>query len=434
MVEKRLFDVAEKALIMLKREGAEKATCASALNRTTELNVNNGEFTLLRTLFSRSLMISAHVDGKRGSASMNDFDDESLERAVKECIEAAHAAQSDPAWDISDSSNGGSFKDGDLEADMDALYERTEELLNTIAKEYPKVTVEQLIVTHVNSQSIVMNTNGVKFDFERGQYGVSLSMCGVDGDEVSSLVGGGVMTADLSRPFIDIGSLRYDISSVEKQIHTKPLEGKFEGTVIFTPDCFGSLLYTALSGFAGEASMINGTAIWKDKLGCRVMHPGLTVSFAPWDERIVCGQRMTGDGYNARDFEMITGGVLNGFILSNYGANKTGHRRSPNTSSAMIVSPGDLSFDELISGTEKGIIVGRFSGGAPSANGDFSGVAKNSFLVEKGEITCALRETMVSGNLERMFNDLKGLTRDCVCDGTAVLPWAAFGGITIAGK
>ena len=434
MVEKRLFDVAQKALSMLKGEGAEKATCAVALTRTTELNANNGEFTLLRTLFSRSLILSGHIEGKRGSASMNDFDDESLENAVKECMEAARAAQSDPAWDISDASNGGSFKDGDLEADMDALYERTEELMNTIAEDYPKVTVEQLIVTHANTQTVVVNTNGVQFDFERGQYSVSLSMCGVDGDEVSSLAGGGVIAADLSKPFIELGSLKYDISSVEKQIHTKALEGKFEGTVILTPDCFGSLLYTALSSFAGEGAMINGTAIWKDKLGKQVMHPGLSVSFAPWDERIVCGQRMTGDGYNAKDFDMVTNGVLNGFILSNYGANKTGHLRSPNTSSAMIVAPGEKSFEQIIAGTEKGIIVGRFSGGAPSANGDFSGVAKNSFLVENGKITCALRETMVSGNLENMFNDLKDLSKDVVCDGMCALPWAAFGGITIAGK
>ncbi len=434
MIEKRLFDVAQKALDMLKGEGAEKATCAVALSRTTELNANNGEFTLLRTLFSRTLSLSAHIEGRRGSAAMNDFDDESLERAVNECMEAARAAQSDPAWDISDSSNGGSFKDGDLEADMDALYNRTGELLGTVAKEYPKVVVEQLIVTHQNTQTVVMNTNGVKFDFERGQYSVSLSMCGVDGEEVSSLAGGGVIAADLSKPFIELGSLRCDISSVEKQIHTRAVEGKFEGTVILTPDCFGSLLYTALSGFAGESAMINGTAIWKDKLDEQVMHPGLTVKFAPWDERIVCGQRMTGDCFNAEDYEMISRGVLKSFILSNYGANKTGHRRSPNTSSAMIVSPGELSLDELIAQTEKGIVVGRFSGGAPSANGDFSGVAKNSFLVENGKIVGALRETMVSGNLEKMFNDLKGLTKDPVCDGMCALPWAAFGGITIAGK
>ena len=78
--------------------------------------------------------------------------------------------------------------------------------------------------------------------------------------------------------------------------------------------------------------------------------------------------------------------------------------------------------------------MGRFSGGQPSSNGDFSGVAKNSFLIENGKIGPALSETMIAGNLADMLNHLRAVSREQVADGMSVLPYMAFDGITISGK
>lgn len=79
-------------------------------------------------------------------------------------------------------------------------------------------------------------------------------------------------------------------------------------------------------------------------------------------------------------------------------------------------------------------MVGRFSGGAPGISGDFSGVAKNSFLIENGKITDAVSETMISGNLAEMLNSLVDISSDTVADGESVMPYAAFSGVTVSGK
>ena len=121
-------------------------------------------------------------------------------------------------------------------------------------------------------------------------------------------------------------------------------------------------------------------------------------------------------------------------MISQYVANKTGFPRAKNTSGSIIMKNGGKPLDEIIAGIDKGIVVGRFSGGQPSSNGDFSGVAKNSFLVENGKITDALSETMISGNLADMLNSVYGISSETVADGSSVLPYAAFSGIIVSGK
>ena len=143
---------------------------------------------------------------------------------------------------------------------------------------------------------------------------------------------------------------------------------------------------------------------------------------------------MSDDGFLSEDFDVIRNGVLQSFLLSFYVSNKTGLPRAKNSSGALIVGGGERTVEQIIGGIEHGIIVGRFSGGEPSANGDFSGVAKNSFLIEHGKVVGAVNETMIGGNLAKMLFSLHALSKEREADGASVLPWAAFDGITISGK
>jgi PmbA protein len=74
--------------------------------------------------------------------------------------------------------------------------------------------------------------------------------------------------------------------------------------------------------------------------------------------------------------------------------------------SNMIIQPGNKTLEEIISEIDKGIIVRRFSGNVRPESGDFSGIAKQASLIEKGEIKHALKETMIAGNA---FEALKNI-------------------------
>ena len=100
----------------------------------------------------------------------------------------------------------------------------------------------------------------------------------------------------------------------------------------------------------------------------------------------------------------------------------------------IMVAAGDTPLEDIIQGIDKGLLVSRFSGGEPASDGTFSGVAKNSFLIENGRIGQAVSETMISGNLGGMMKQLRGISQERVSDGGGILPWLAVDGITISGK
>lgn len=429
-----LLTVTEKGIDKLKALGADSARVSASVSVTHEFNVDSGKFSLFRTLFDRSLSMMAIKDHKKGVYATNKTDDESIDMAAEQCMAVARSATPDEAWALAPESAHMKFCEENTAADLDRLFERSTQLLETIKEKHPKIILEQMIVTHGEKEGVYRNTNGAVYESKEGFYGVDLMFSAHEGEKCSSFFGVGVTCEDLDTPFYELGSIKKDLAGVEKQVDTCSVEGKFTGTVLLTPDSLAGFLGSVIGNFAGERAVLEKTSIWLDKVGCQVADKRLTVSFPVECEGIVGRDNYTAEGFLCEDFTLIRNGVLTAFPLSLYVANKTGLQPVKNSLDCMVVSPGDKSFQQILSGIDKGLLVGRFSGGSPGISGEFSGVAKNSFLIENGKISHAVSETMISGNLSDMINSLVDISSETVMDGTSILPYAAFSGITISGK
>lgn len=414
--------------------GAQTAQCFVKESETREFNVDGGEFSLFRTLFDRAVSLTVFKDKRKGSVSINKFDEGSVRALAENCVRSAESSSPDEAWEICSSGQKQDFVQGVPVPDTEKLFMRTQELMRDISARHPKILMEQMIVSHEYSKRVYMNTSGNTYSSVTGKYIVSLMFSGHDGEKSSSFYGTDVVLDNLDRPFIECAQFERELSDVEKQIDTVPASGKFVGTVVFTPACLASTLYSVCSNFASDGVLLDGTSIWKDKLNQKVASDKLSISLNPYDKRIICGERYTGEGYLSSDYDVIKDGVLKSFMLSRYVANKTNNEMAKNGSFALVVENGQKPLSEIIAGIDRGLLVGRFSGGNPGANGEFSGVAKNGFLIENGKITDSVSETMISGNLADMLNDLVGISRETLSDGSVVVPYMAFGGITVSGK
>ena len=429
-----LKSIAREVIEKLKVGGADMAQCTLALTEKREFNMDGGAFSLFRTTFGQSLQLTAYKGGRRGTLAQSSLSPEAIDKAIGECLALADAASPDDAWEIAPSFGERSFGAGTREPDVDGLFARTRELADDIKARYPKVMIEQMIVDHTGCDSVYADTSGNLYRDESGSYNVSLMFSGHEGEKASSFFSSGFSTASLDAPFISLGSVEMLLAAAEKQITTEAVDGKFVGTVIFTPECVGELLSSIVDNFASGNALIEGTSIWKDKLGEVVADESVTVAIAPHTDEILHRQEYTGDGYPTENFYLIEKGVLRSFVASVYAANKAGIERSKNTSSAFVVAGGEKSLDELIASVDRGLLVSRISGGRPASSGDFSAVAKNSFLIEDGKIGAAVSETMISGNLAEMLMHPAGASAERVADGYTLLPYLAFSGITVSGK
>ena len=432
---KDLRELASFVLGLAKEAGADSAQTVAARRTTREFNVESGKFTLLRTLFDDSLSVTVFCGGRQGAVSVNRFDDETMRNAVRDAAEAAKAAAPDPAWEIDRSGRECIFEDGPAEADAEMLFARAKEYLAMSEEKFPKLLIEEMIAEHSFTHAVYANTYGTLYESKKGGYRFSSGYSAHEGEKSSHSFGSGALLTDLSVPFMECAMTEREMADTEKQASPVPFEGKMTGTVLFTPGCLADVVFgTILGSFVSDMPLIDGTSTWKDKLGTQVADPRITLRLAPHDPKIRLGADYTGEGFLTEDFDVIKDGVLQSFVLSQYGANKTGGVRSGNASGAMVCPAGDKPLADIIAGIENGIMIGRFSGGQPGANGEFSGIAKNSFLIRDGKIVCALSEAMISANLNEMLFKLRDVSCETADDGTSSIPYMAFDGVTISGK
>ena len=399
-----------------------------------ELNIENGGFKLLRTVFNNAVSVKVFSGTKMGSAGGNAMTEEGLRKVVNEAKAAAESASEDPCHDIAPDQGKELFRRGIYEPDMEKFIERIREFLETVAKEYPEVRIMSGIGSFDRWHWLSRNTNGTEFEGIGGQYHFSAEICASDGERTTGLDYTGVSMKTLDQPLIEMGDFRRHLEDIRKSIRPETLEGKFEGTLILTPGCAENFIYMLLSNYISDGVVINGTSQWLNKVGEQVADEKLTITLNPFDERIVAGECGTANGFRSEEVTLIEKGVLKTHWLSLYGANKTGRPVVKNTGSDLVVAPGEKTLEELIASVDKGLIIGYYSGGEPGANGEFSGVAKNSFLIENGKIKGAVTETMVNGNLGEAFRRIRGISREVLCDGGSVVPYIAMDGIVISGK
>lgn len=419
---------------LLKERAVEKYAFSLRESEKQELNTEGDTFKLMRTVFGGGAGVTVYQAGRKGSASGNDLSEEGLAALTESALAAAESAPEDPAHDIAPDQGKHAFTQGAVEADFDRFFDRLEEMQTDIAAEYPSVHVMEMVADHTAGRTIYRNSNGTCAESVSGWYDVTVEFSAGDGEKNTGLEYAFQRLDSLDGKLIDLGDFRRKFEAIQRQIDPAPLSGKFEGTAVFTPGCLLDFIGMTLDNYTGGGVILDGTSQWLDKVGEKVADERITIGFDPFDPRIVCGERLTGDGYLSEPVNVIENGVLKAHMLGLYAANKTGRPVLKNDGSDLIMKPGAESLETILAGIEKGLLIGGFSGGHPGANGEFSGVAKNSFLIEHGRVTRAVTETMINGNLGEMLQHVRGISKETDDSGLFSLPYLAVDGIVISGK
>ena len=425
-------EAARYALGALLKAGSAKASCSVSTSTRYELNVERAKIDLLRTTMNVDVHLMAIQDEKKGNMRLNSLEKPAIDQAVTDTLAMAAASQPDPAFDIAEKQEPASFASGSSEPDLDAMYDRVQEFLAIVAARYPTIMLRQAYLSFNRRNSRLLNSNGVHFQTAQGVYRFTALFSGQEGDDISSFSYTGCSMRDLERELLACGSMDIMLRQATEQVRTRPVQGKFTGDLIIAPDCLGSFL-GFLTWSLSDGPLIAGTSVYKNSLGEEIASPQFTLHSRPVSSEIADGYFLTDDGYVAGNSTIVDQGVLQTYLLSLYGANKTGRQRAVNNGGCYVVESGDTPLEDLIGQVERGVLITRFSGGSPSSNGDFSGVAKNSYFIEDGRVAYPIRETMVSGNFVESYRHLIA-SRQRIDYGYAIFPWIRMPGITVSGR
>jgi PmbA protein len=412
--------------------GADAAQVSLSDSKKHELNVEAGAINLLRTTYDTGIRLTAHVDKRKASTSLNKTDAEAIDAAARQVVDDARSSEQDEANAIAEYQPPKEFSRGPLAPDLDAMYERLDAFLRHAKTAYPDTILEQVILDHAGGLRVFQNSNGVDYCSNDGAYHCMLMFTTRRGGKSSSFNVAGFSAGELDRDLTDYAGVDRLLRESVEQVETEAVRGKFTGDLIMTPEALDDLLAFVARSLS-DGAMISGTSLFKDKLHEEIASPLLTLRSTPRNDQLAEGYAITRDGYEALDATIIHRGTLQSFLLSLYGARKTGKPMAVNNGGCYVVDPGETSLEDGIRRVERGVLMVRFSGGNPAENGDFSGVAKNSYYVEDGAVRHPIRETMLSGNLADVLRSVRWVSRERVNFGTSLLPWVCASGVTVSG-
>lgn len=422
-VDYSVANAAEQALAALRQRGFDHAQVTVSDTRRCELNLAHNEPSLLRSNETRRLAATGIVGGRRASAEGSDLSADGVALLVDELWTSAGSAPPDEANAVSTGQQLSVAK-GPREADPTALATALRTLLDWRASHTPTMMIEEALAAHVHRVSHTVTTGGSAIDCDMGWCEMSVFGLARDGGRTSSFNHAGG-TADALTGLPSRFGVERMMRELTRQVHTQPLAGRFVGDVVLAPGAVGDLL-SWLMGQLRDGPLIDGSSVYRQQVGALIASPLLTLKSrydAPG-----CAP-LSADAFVTPAVTLLDAGRLTQLTPSLYGSRKTGVPHKPVAGEGWELSAGGTALADIIAAVPRGALVDRLSMGSPAPNGDFSGVIKNSFLLEGGRVGAALAETMISGNVAQMLKDIVAVSRERIDSGSDALPWLRIGGL-----
>jgi PmbA protein len=192
------------------------------------------------------------------------------------------------------------------------------------------------------------------------------------------------------------------------------------------------LLWTTVEAALSSKRVIENASPWSDRLGEPVVSPLLTLLQDPYIGPFGCP--FDDEGIATRRVEFIHNGELQLFYTDRttgkqLGCGSTGNgfrpglERYPNPGLFnLIVLPGKDSFNDLVTQMQEGLIVDQFLGDSGSISGDFAISVDLGYRVKKGKIVGRVKDTLISGNVYEVLNQVIALGNDATWHGSCYTP------------
>ncbi len=218
--------------------------------------------------------------------------------------------------------------------------------------------------------------------------------------------------------------------------------------IVFAPEVARSLIGSLFEAASGD-SIWRHASFLAGKLGETIAAPNLTIvddntMMLPTGVGGFGTSPFDGEGLPSRRTVVVENGVLRNYLLNTYTARKLGMKSTHNASRGLAgtpgigcgnlyLEPGTLTPEQIIGDIPAGLYVTSLMGfGTNIVTGDYSRGA-TGLWIENGELTHAVEEITIAGNLGEMLRNVTAIGNDLEFRGSVAAPTLRIDGMTIAG-
>jgi PmbA protein len=442
-------DLARAILAQAKAKGASDGDVVMAESQSFFVTVRMGEVEKISQSGEKRLGLRLFFGNSSASASTSDVSKQAIERLVEDTMLMARATAQDPHGGLPDSQ--------ELARDIADL-----DLLDETAK---SVSVEEKIQLAVDTEKSALafdaritNSEGAEFSNGFGKV-IYASSRGFSGEYEGSNFGQSVApvaksNGSMQRDYWYSANRKFALLESPKSVGQKAARRVLrrldaskvktcEVPIIFDPEMAASLLRNLASAISGYA-LYKGASFLIGKLGTQIGSSQLTVI----DDGTIAGalgsKPFDGEGLPTSKKVVVEDGKLQSYLLDSYSARKLGMRSTANAARSVgeppgvsptnfYLAPGKQSPEQIISSVKQGFYVTELIGfGVNTVTGDYSRGAAGLWI-ENGELTHAVEEITIAGNLTDMFQNIEMVGSDLEMRGRISAPTIKISQMTVAG-
>ena len=440
---------------MAMKAGASDAEAVVREGDEFSVNVRMGQVETLKESGSRGLGLRVFLGTRSASTSTSDLTPDGIRLLVDGAVALARVTEEDSFTGLPESGSFGSFS-GDLHLHYDDVYSLDGQERIEWARRGEAAAM--------GADPRITNSDGGSFDAATGRKVMANSRGFVGGYRTSYA---GVSAAPLAMD--ENGHMQRDgwwssarrLANVESPVAigkeaarrtVRKLGARKVPTqrvpIVFAPEVARSLIGSVFEAASGD-SIWRHASFLAGKMGAQIAATTLTIV----DDNAMLLPNGTG-GFGSSPFDgeglpslrtvVVQNGVLETYLLNTYSARKLGLKSTHNASRGLAgtpgigcgnlyLEPGKQTPEEIIAETGTGLYVTSLMGfGTNIVTGDYSRGA-TGLWIENGELTHAVEEVTIAGNLGEMLMHVTAIGNDLVFRGSVASPTLRIDGMTIAG-
>ena len=450
-----LESLAADAVAQAMKAGASDAEAVVREGDEFSVNVRMGEVETLKESGSRGLGLRVFLGLRSASTSTSDLTPDGIRQLVEGALALAKFTEEDPFTGLPETAEFGSIP-GDLHLYYDDVYslEGPERIEWARRAEAAALAADPRITNSdggsfdaATGRKVLATSRGFVGGYRTSYAGVSAAPLAMDANGQMQRDGwwsGARRLADLESPeSIGQEAARRTVRRLgARKVPTQRVP------IVFAPEVARSLI-----GSVFEAA--SGDAIWRSasylagRLGQQIAAPTLhlvddNTMLLPTGAGGFGTSPFDGEGLPSLRTVVVENGVLQTYLLNTYAARKLGMKSTHNASRGLAgtpgigcgnlyLEPGTLTPEEIIAGVPAGLYVTSLMGfGVNVVTGDYSRGA-TGLWIENGQLTHAVEEVTIAGNLAEMLKNVNAIGNDLVFRGSVASPTLRIDGMTLAG-